>query len=399
METEGARRRVATARTVPSTATAAAPHFVYETVRGREAFLKLRREWDAALNAGTDPTPALEHDFLRIWLENFAPAIPPTVLVARRQARLSGALPLLFEQTRIQGVPVRLARSPANPHSTRGGLLLGREGLDVVDPLLRRLLDEEWDVLQMRDLPREGGALDAMGRFLAANGCSIHLDGLMDSPYLSIPSSWEELERRLDSKFRQNLRRRRRRLAEHGELTFEVITGGDGLDAALEDAFEIEASGWKGKEGTAIRSRPEQVGFYSAWARLLARTGRLRLCFLSVGGRRVAFHFALVASGHYLLPKCGYDQRYSECSPGQLLMVDVLRRCIDERLETFDFLGHSMTWKRDWTPLVRPHACLWAFRPTPRGRLAHLTRARIRPVAASLFRTLKTRLGVQEGAR
>lgn len=376
-----------------SRATGAGMHVLTDVIRGREAFLRLRKEWDEALEAGPDPAPALQHDVLCMWLENFAAGQEPLAFLARREGRIAAALGLTIGPGVVDGIPVTLARSWANAHSTRGGPLLGSDGIEALPGLVRRIREADWDVLHLRDVPREGDVLDTLTQCLRAQGFLVGFDHPMDSPYIPLPASFDDLFQRLDRHFRQNLRRRRRRLAEHGELGFEVVTGGDDLDAALEDALVIEAAGWKGHGGTAIRSRPDQVGFYSAWVRLLARDRRLRLCFLTVGGRRIAFHLGFVSRRRYWLPKCGFDESFRECSPGQLLMEDVLRRCMEERLEGFEFLGHAMPWKHDWTPLVHPHANLWAFRTTARGRAAHALRLRIRPRAARIVTATKERFG------
>ena len=58
---------------------------------------------------------------------------------------------------------------------------------------------------------------------------------------------YEQVEAALDGKFRQNLRRRRRRLAEQGEVKYVLLDGKDAkaLDEGLADFFTIEGSGWK----------------------------------------------------------------------------------------------------------------------------------------------------------
>lgn len=367
-------------------AEAAESPFSLDTLRGREAFVGLRAAWNEALAAGPDATPALDHDVLRLWLESFASGANPATVSVRDAGRLLAAQILVSTREVLDLVPTRVARAATNAHSTRGGPLLGADGLAAIPALVRGMMAEPWDVLVLRDVPREPAVLEALSDALVTAGCRTLADEPMESPYVPLPPSWDELEQRLDSRFRQNLRRRRRRLEEQGPVTFEVITGLDGLDAALEDAFAIEASGWKGEEGSAIRTRAETVSFYAGWARHLARDGRLRLCFLKLGMRRIAFHFAYVAQGRYWLPKCGYEETHRECSPGQLLMVHVLQHCIEERIETFEFLGHSMTWKRDWTPLVHPHATLRAYRPTWPGRAAWAMRAKVRPLAAEARR-------------
>lgn len=362
---------------------------VVEVLQGRERFLSLKTAWHETLVSGPDPAPALEHDFLRLWLESFSTGTNTSTYLARHRGQLAAAIGLTTSTGTVDRVPVTIARSWTNSHSTRGGVLLGDAGLEALGPLVERIAQEPWDVLEFRDLPRAGGLVETLDQQLRKSGFRTHMDRPMESPYIPLPFEWEELNGRLDSRFRQNLRRRRRRLEEHGAVSFETIRGLDGLDEALENAFAIEASGWKGRGSSAIRSQPETTGFYAAWARQLANSGRLRLSFLKVDDRRIAFHFAHVTRGRYHLPKCGFDEGWRECSPGQLLMVDVLRQCIEEHVETFEFLGHMMTWKRDWTPLVRPHATLWAFRRNLPGTAAWAARAKARPWALKTWKHVR----------
>lgn len=362
---------------------------VVDVLQGRERFLALKTAWNQTLVAGSDPAPALEHEFLRLWLESFAAGANTSTYIARQRGQLTAAIGLITGAGNVERVPVRIARAWTNAHSTRGGALLGDEGLEALGPLVARIADESWDVLELRDLPRAGGLVETLAKHLRSSGFRTHMDRSMESPYIPLPFEWAELNGRLDSRFRQNLRRRRRRLEEQGVVSFETVRSLDGLDEALEDAFAIEASGWKGRDGSAIRSQPETIGFYAGWARQLAQAGRLRLSFLCVNGKRIAFHFAHVTRGRYHLPKCGFDEGWRECSPGQLLMVDVLQQCIEEHVETFEFLGHMMTWKRDWTPLVRPHATLWAFRRNVPGTAAWAARAKVRPWAIKAWRRVR----------
>lgn len=363
---------------------------VVEVVHGREGFLALRGAWNEALLSGPDPTPALEHDFLRLWHESFGQGQSPTSIVVRDENGIRAAISMLIGAGFVERVPVRVARALTNSHSTRGGVLFGPDGTEALPALVHRLVEEPWDVLELRDLPRTSGQVERFAEELRKHGFRTSLDRPMESPYIVLPGSFDELNGRLSSHFRQNLRRRRRRLQALGTVGFETIQGFDGLDQALEDAFEIEASGWKGREGSAIRLAHRTSGFYAAWARDLARDGRLRLSFLTLDGKRVAFQFGHLTRGRYHLPKCSFDERLKECSPGQLLMVDVLRRCIEEGVETFEFLGHMMTWKRDWTPLVRPHATLWAYRTNLQGTAAWTARAHARPLAGRVLRGLRS---------
>jgi len=49
------------------------PELRLDVVEGRDAFLQLEREWNAALSRGPRDEPMLRHEWLRAWIENFAP--------------------------------------------------------------------------------------------------------------------------------------------------------------------------------------------------------------------------------------------------------------------------------------------------------------------------------------
>src|SRR5205085_2962692 len=216
------------------------------------------------------------------------------------------------------------------------------------------------------------------------------------SPYLPLPkplqasgkkgapaSSYDQIEAALDGKFRQNLRRRRRRLAEQGEVKYQLVDAKDAkaLDAALADFFEIEASGWKGRGGTAIAARPELVGFYTQIARDAARRGALALGVLSLKEKPIAAHLSVVHGGRHYLVKIGYDESLAEYSPGQQLVSDAIRDSCTRGLHEFDFLGPCMEWKLDWESELRAHRWLTIFRPTAKGKLVHAARHTVWPIA------------------
>jgi CelD/BcsL family acetyltransferase involved in cellulose biosynthesis len=385
-----------------------------EVVEGREAFNALEKEWNAALSRGPRDEPMLRHEWVRAWIENFSPGAPLRTILVRAGRELHAAVPLVEVEERNADtcfLPLKTWTTPHNDHSQRGGVLLGARGVEALPVVWEKLAGlAGWDRLRLRDLPH--GAPDWKLRDLAESaGFPCGLWTSLRSPYLVLPaiepaiaavdakkpnrkpqpSPYELVESRLDAKFRQNLRRRRRRLAEQGEVKYVLLDGKDAreLDCALADFFVIEASGWKGRGGTAIAQRPELVGFYTQIARDAARRGALALGFLELSGRRIAAHFSIVhGSRHYLL-KLGYDESFHEFSPGQQLTSEMIRDSCQRGLGEFDFLGPCMEWKLDWEPALRTHTWLTIFRPTRRGRLVHEARYTAWPVARALAGQLR----------
>jgi CelD/BcsL family acetyltransferase involved in cellulose biosynthesis len=204
---------------------------------------------------------------------------------------------------------------------------------------------------------------------------------------LPLPGSYDAVEKALDGKFRQNLRRRKRRLAEQGEVKYVLIDGKDrgALDTALADLFEIEAAGWKGRDGTAIAQRPELVGFYTQIARDAARRGALAVGTVLLKGKPIAAHLSLVHGGRHFLIKIGYDESLHEYSPGQQMVSEAIRDACARRLSEFDFLGPSMDWKLDWESRLRTHRWLTIFRPTAAGKLVHKARFSAWPIVRAIL--------------
>jgi len=92
-------------------------------------------------------------------------------------------------------------------------------------------------------------------------------------------------------------------------------------------------------------------------------------------------HFGLLHHRVYALPKPTYDEALGACSPGQLLLREVLAECEARGLAELDFLGPDMPWKRDWAPALRPHDWLHVYRPGVAGRVRHALKHRLKPIA------------------
>jgi CelD/BcsL family acetyltransferase involved in cellulose biosynthesis len=239
-----------------------------------------------------------------------------------------------------------------------------------------------WDVLELPDVPprteSEGAARELMA-CASAQGCPTGTWESMQTPYIPLGAPLELVMGKLSAKFRSNLRRRRKKLAEVGAITFERFTDSEGLDARLEEGFGLEAAGWKGKEGTAIANDPATKRFYAQLARACASDGTLSLFFLRAGGRAVAFYFALTHGKTCYLPKLGFDETLSQASPGHLILEDVLADCCRRNLAEFDFLGPNMPWKQDWTEATRVHHWCYVFRDSLRGKALHAAKFKLAP--------------------
>ncbi len=208
-------------------------------------------------------------------------------------------------------------------------------------------------------------------------------------PYVPLPGTWDELLDSVSRNLRKELRRKRRALEHAGEIRVRTNCGQDGFDDDFETFLALEASGWKGRNGTAIRSQPEAARLYRSFALEAARRGWLRLSILECGRTPVAASLGCAFAGKAYRLKSGFDERYRDDSPGLVLLAEDLRRSIDEGLREYDLLGMPQGHKTRWGTQTRPVVTLRAYRG-PVSIPSYLFRGEVRPVLGSMRRVART---------
>lgn len=332
---------------------------------GIELIERFASEWRQLCDEGPTDQPFYRPEWIRAHLRAFAPQARLLLVTSCIAGRLRAILPLIEERRSLAGVPTRVLRSPANVHSGRFDLVRGpgSEGEAATAALWRFLeTDSQWDALELDYVPCDA-ALELLLAAAARDGYSTEREEGWRTPYIPLGGHAGSEGRGLegtDAKFRANLRRRLRKLSSRGSVTLRRIDRADPV--VLQRIYDVEASGWKGREGSAITSNGDTRQFYDEIAREAERYGYLSLYLLELDGRPVAGHFGLAHRGRYFLPKPTYDESYREYSPGQLLIQGILADCVERGHHEFDFLGHLADWKADWTSSVRIHNSWHVFR-------------------------------------
>ena len=346
------------------------PVLAVKEVNGRSDFMALEQEWNVLVEA-TCNEPFYRHEFIRTWIDNFAPGLKLSILTGRdRTGRLVAALPLMKIRGLACGLPARQTVSTANPHSCRFDMI-AEDGTAAGNSFFAYLsADKSWDMLRIPDVPAGGNAWHLYWAAEAA-GFPVGTWESQRSPYLRLPSSYKELLAGMNSHFRSNLRRHRRRLENLGTVSVERVTGGANLGERLEECFAIEQKSWKGLKGTAILQDTSTHGFYTKLAHTAAARNYLSLFLLKLNGQAIAFHYGFTYGGTYYMPKVGYDEAFEAGSPGLVLLEEIIKDCIGRGLKVCDFLGMDMPWKRDWTKQTARQDWLFIYRDSIFGRALH----------------------------
>lgn len=329
----------------------------------------LAEEWDA-LSDRCEAPPFLRPGWVGPWWEAFG-AGRLAIVVARRDGRLTGVLPMVARASALV--------SPTNWHTPMFSPVA--ESDEDLAALARGLIGRRASWYDLSFLDPESPAVVQLHAGARAAGHRVIVRVVARSPYIPTDGDWEGYRATLSRKRRKELGRLRRRLEEAGEVTLEFDGGTDDLDARLAEGLALEGSGWKERKGTAILSQPNVERFYRQVAGWAAQRGWLRLAFLRLDGRAIAFDLCLEAGGVAYVLKGGFDVRHRSLSPGALLTYESLARAFGSDLRSYELLGSDDEYKLAWTAHTRSRVRLQAFPPSPAGRLAHLAWARGRPLA------------------
>jgi hypothetical protein len=162
--------------------------------------------------------------------------------------------------------------------------------------------------------------------------------------------------RAVAGKHRKELRRQLRRLGELGKVEFTALgppgSGEGDLESWMDEFVNLEASGWKGREGTALGSRIPDATFFREMARGCHATGHLAATALRLDGKAIVMQILLRSGSGAFAFKIGYDESYARYSPGVLLELDLIERVADRRyadwVDSAAARDHSMI-NRLWT--------------------------------------------------
>jgi len=310
-----------------------------ERVSTPEAFAALAPEWDDLVGAMRRPTPFLLHTWLVEWWRYYGEGGELSVILARRDGRLVGALPLCVLHTR----GLRMLTFVGDRDSVLADLLLAPgEGAEVARALAERALDLDYDLIDLYGMPAENCVTPSLGAE------KLHLIERAESPVLDLQGSWEETyQARTSRKGRSLHRRRRRQLTELGHVETEIARTEYELGEALEHAFELHDLRWDGRPDGSGFTTDIGIRFHRSVVRAQAASDVARITTLKLDGRPIAFNYYFVFAGRMFGYRLAFDPGLSRYSPGLLNTLDSIGFACEEGVRRIEFLGGPERYKSD----------------------------------------------------
>uniref|UniRef100_UPI000305458D GNAT family N-acetyltransferase n=1 Tax=Bradyrhizobium sp. (strain ORS 278) TaxID=114615 RepID=UPI000305458D len=213
---------------------------------------------------------------------------------------------------------------------------------DSAEPAAFRLLDTARRAgaraLLLRDMSVEGPVMQAFDTVLRRQRLRSRVLQCYERALLDATVDGETvLHDGLGAKKLKELRRQRHRLAEHGAVRVAIARAPGEVAAALETFLALEASGWKGRRGTALIQHDGDAAFIRRAAPTLAYHGACEIISFFAGETAVAAGLVLRHQDRAFFFKLGVDERFAKYSPGVQLTLELTRHlCNDPTISSAD---------------------------------------------------------------
>ena len=251
--------------------------------------------------------------------------------------RLIGLMPVI-SLWRAWKIPLPALVS-AHPYGTLCSPLIDRDApIEAATRLLQQARETGAHAFVLNDVALDGAAMASLKQALNRDGLKPRVLSSYIRASLDATQDGETLLREaLGARKLKELRRQRHRLEEHGPVVFEVARRPDEIGPALETFLQLEASGWKGKRGTALIQHAGDATFIRRAVPALAETAQCEIVTLRAGTIPVAAGIVLRHQDRAFFFKLGIDERFARYSPGVQLTLDLTRHlCADPAIASAD---------------------------------------------------------------
>jgi CelD/BcsL family acetyltransferase involved in cellulose biosynthesis len=309
------------------------PPFASELELSWSSVDELRSEWAplAELTGNIFAT----WDWIAAWLEHLGPRRELRIAACRRPDGSLAAIVALYLDRRG---PLRVLRFIGSGPSDALGPICDPAAAGLSGQALSQALRAAgtgWDVLLAERLPGDIQWERALGARLLLRE---------DFPVLRFRGrTWEEVLAERSSNFREQVRRRERRLFREHDVRYRLVTDPERLDADLDTLIQLHRARWGNARSGAFEGHRER--FHRAFARSALRQGWLRLWMLEVDGSAVASWYGFRYGNSESYYQAGRDPAWERQSVGFVLLIHTIREAAQDGLGEYRFLRGGEAYK------------------------------------------------------
>ena len=281
------------------------------------------KHWIDLARHASEPNPFAECWFMRPAIRYLSNDANNRMIAVWQGSLLLGLLPLTLAQ-RYGRLPIRHVQNWMHYHCFYGGPLV-RAGYEHVfwKTALSAVDAQSWasNFLHIAGLDVCGVLFQSLRETRQTD--IVHRSSRAMLQSVLDPESYFEANVR--AKKRKEIRRLRTRLDELGSVEFAALKPDGDVGEWIKDFLVLEASGWKGREGSALNDDGSTKAFFSTAIIGAHRAGKLEMLRLTLDGKVIAMLVNFITPPGGFAFKIAFDEDYARYSPGVLIKIENLK--------------------------------------------------------------------------
>lgn len=339
----------------------------FSVLTSSKEFLEIKDRWNSLLAEIQLNNVYLTWDWLFTWWNFYKEGRELFILLAKKDDRLVGILPLTLRNIKYYSV-IKFQRleflstgeldSEESCPSSMGIIALEKYEKEICNGFVHYLttkLYNQWDELYL--LPLFKGCketqllIDSFGR---NNQYSYEEKHIWNNIYTEMEESWDLLLGKFGKKTRKKLRRGRRVLAEMEGFSYRFLDSEEELPAFFDSFVQLHLARWENRGAFSSR---KFLAFQRKISKVFFRKGYLKLSLLDINGRIVAGNLDYQYGDTIFGYQTAFDPTYhiSGLSIGFIGMSYCLEDCINSGCKIYDWYraGGEGDYKNHFNPVVR----------------------------------------------
>lgn len=340
----------------------------------KDHFYGLRSEWNNLLKGSRDDAIFLTWEKMAPVVKYLEPNKSVKILCATNGNKILGIAPLKKSCRTFNGHFSYTVIEPlAYGKTDYTGIIFTEQKTECLRLFLTYLFNQkDWDFIYFYDVPETSTLLDLLRKNNSRFSNFTIKEGVI-CPYLSLPSSMEELLNGLSYNFRKNLKRLMRKLKrEQGRVEFKEYYELGSLEETIQVLFDLHQQRWEARGYPGAFNTQISRDLYLDSARLFEEKGWFGLYFLTADDKPIAATSTLVYHQKTYGNIIGFNPKYSAYGVGNLIIMKILERCVEKKIKEFDFSQGDQSYKFKWTRKYRRNFTVKFVNNKPTSKLIRL---------------------------
>ena len=311
-------------------------------VQGVEGISEFSKHWDDLFARVLDAPPYLSQTWVRTFIQEGRIKGIPLFVCAYSDIKLVGLFPL----TVYKFLNVKIAVPIGIGEASYLGILLDPDYLSVTDCMADMISSKKiFDVYLNPFLSVSDTATNNLIANLTCRGYICRQ--VLRSPcrYIQLNNSFDEYFcNSISSRSRHTLRRKERRLSRTSDVEFQYYTGKDVTAETISRIAKVQEESWMKRRGAAVLDQE----FYRKLLIEMAQASLGCTWLMTIDGADAAFQYAYVAHKKLYFCWTAFKLKYETLSPGQSLMMHMIRDACHNNILSIDFGLGDAEYKRFW---------------------------------------------------